>query len=98
MNETLKNLYDRFYMPLTASGASQEIEDAHRQLIQRLNKPERKLILRIIDAKDHIAEERSIDSFICGFELAWKLSSELNSYDETRPGSQSGRVFCKRQI
>lgn len=61
--------------------------------IQRLNKPERKLILRIIDAKDHIAEERSIDSFICGFELAWKLSSELNSYNETRPGSQSGRVF-----
>ena len=93
MNETLKNLYDRFYTPLTASGASQEIEDAHRQLIQRLNKPERKLILRIIDAKDHIAEERSIDSFICGFELAGKLSSELNSYDETRPGSQSGRVF-----
>ncbi len=93
MNETLKNLYDRFYMPLTASEASQEIEDVHRQLIQRLNKPERKLILRIIDAKDHIAEERSIDSFICGFELAWKLSSELNSYDETRPGSQSGRVF-----
>lgn len=82
-----------FYTPLTASGASQEIEDAHRQLIQRLNKPERKLILRIIDAKDHIAEEGSIDSFICGFELAWKLSSELNSYNETRPGSQSGRVF-----
>ena len=93
MNETLKNFYDRFYTPLTVSGASQEIEDVHRQLIQRLNKPERKLILRIIDAKDHIAEERSIDSFICGFELAWKLSSELNSYDETRPGSQSGRVF-----
>lgn len=52
MNETLKNLYDRFYTPLTASEASQEVEDAHRQLIQRLNKPERKLILRIIDAKD----------------------------------------------
>lgn len=93
MNETLKNFYERFCTPLTAFGVSQEIEDAHRQLIQRLNKPERKLILRIIDAKDHIAEERSIDSFICGFELAWKLSSELNSYNETRPGSQSGRVF-----
>lgn len=92
MNETLKNLYDRFYMPLTVS-KTKEIEDAHRQLIQRLNKPERKLILRIIDAKDHIAEERSIDSFICGFELAWKLSTELSSYGKTRSDSQSERVL-----
>ena len=93
MNEMLKNLYDRFYTAPAESETKREIENAHHQLIQRLGKPERKLILRIIDAKDHIAEERSIDSFICGFELAWKLSSELNSYDETRPTDEVGRVL-----
>ena len=80
MNETLKTLYDRFYTPLSIPDARQEIEDAHHQLIQRLGKPDRKLVLRIIDAKDRVAEEQSIDSFISGFQLAWKLSSELNSY------------------
>ena len=38
-------------------------------------------MLQIIDAKGHIAEDTSIDSFIVGFELAWKLSIELNHYE-----------------
>ena len=50
-------------------------------LSEVLGKPERRLVLQIIDAKDRIAEDTSIDSFIAGFELAWKLSMELNYYD-----------------
>ena len=42
-------------------------------------------MLRIIDAKDHIAAERSVDSFICGFRLAWGMANELNHYMEERP-------------
>ena len=95
MNETLKTLYDRFYTPLPIPDARQEIEDARHQLIQRLGKPDRKLVLRIIDAKDRVAEEQSIDSFISGFQLAWKLSSELNSYDENRSGDMAGRFSPK---
>ena len=95
MNETLKTLYDRFYTPLPIPDARQEIEDAHHQLIQRLGKSDRKLVLRIIDAKDHIAAERLNDGFICGFELAWKLSSELNSFDESRPADRVGRLSPK---
>ena len=51
---------------------------------EALGKPERRLVLRIIDAKDRIAEDTSIDSFITGFELAWKLSMELNYYENER--------------
>ena len=95
MNETLKTLYDRFYTPLPIPDARQEIEDAHHQLIQRLGKPDRKLVLRIIGAKDRVAEEQSIDSFITGFQLAWKLSSELNSYNENRSADKAGRFSPK---
>lgn len=49
MNDTLKLLYDRFYTPLPMEKAEQEIEDCHQQLIERLEKPERKLVLRIMD-------------------------------------------------
>ena len=77
MNELLKALYDNFYEPLPETELKKEIEDCHQQLIAALEKPERRLVLQIIDNKDQIAENRSIDSFIAGFRLAWQLSIEL---------------------
>ena len=85
MNEQLKALYDSFYELLPTVRLKREIEDCHQKLIEVLSRPERRLVFQIIDAKDQIAEERSIDSFIAGFCLAWRLSSELNMYEKTRP-------------
>ena len=56
----------------------------HQQLIERLEKPERKLVLRIMDAQNLIAEERSMHSFLCGFQLAWELAYELNHFETDR--------------
>lgn len=83
--ELLKALYDCFYTPPELTTPKQEIEECHQALIDVLGKPERRLVLQIIDAKDRIAEDTSIDSFIFGFELAWQLSTELNHYDNERP-------------
>ena len=80
MNELLKALYDNFYEPLPETELKKEIEDCHRQLIEALDKPERRLVLQIIDDKDQIAEDRSIDSFIAGFRLAWQVVTELYAY------------------
>lgn len=84
MNDTLKLLYERFYTPLPLAEYEKEVETCHRQLIERLEKPERKLVLRIIDTQNHIIEERSLDSFLCGFRLAWELDNELDHYEENR--------------
>lgn len=84
MNDTLKLLYDRFYIALPMAEAEQEIETCHQQLIERLEKTERNLVLRIIDAQNLIAEERSVDSFLCGFKLAWELAYELNHFEMDR--------------
>ena len=82
MNKTLTALYDSFYTPPQSADTRAEIKTIHKQLILKLDKPERRLVLRMIDAKDCLAEEKSIDSFICGFRLAWRLANELNSYPE----------------
>ena len=92
MNEMLKALYDSFYEKLPATQLKAEIERCHQELIEKLDKPERKLVLQIIDCKDQIAEDLSIDSFIAGFRLAWKLSQELNIYEQERPISTSDFV------
>ena len=92
MNEMLKALYDSFYEKLPATQLGAEIERCHQELIEKLDKPERKLVLQIIDCKDQIAEDLSIDSFIAGFRLAWKLSQELNIYEKGHPVSTSDFV------
>ena len=84
MNDTLNQLYNRFYTPMSMAECEQEIEDCHRQLIERLEKPERQLVLQIMDAQNLITEERSLDSFLCGFKLAWELAYELNHFEMDR--------------
>lgn len=79
-NQLLENLYDCYYTPPMLSASKFEIESCHQTLVEVLGKSERKLVLRIIDAKDRIIEDTSIDSFISGFELAWRLLTELNQY------------------
>ena len=87
MNETLRLLYDKFYTPLPMEEAEQEIETCHQQLIERLEKLERKLVLRSIDAQNLMIEQRSVDSFICGFRLAWEMANELNHFEMNRDPS-----------
>ena len=82
MNELLKALYDHFYEPLPETELKKEIEECHQKLIEALDKPERRLVLQIIDDKDQIAENKSIDSFIAGFHLAWQLEKELYEYEQ----------------
>ena len=92
MNKMLKALYYSFYEKLPATQLKAEIERCHQELIDKLDKPERRLVLQIIDCKDQIAEDLSIDSFIAGFRLAWKLSQELNIYEKGHPVSSSDFV------
>lgn len=59
-------------------------------------------LARNTHAKDRIAEETSIDSFIAGFELEWKLSVELNHYENERSVScqtamGSGARFASKE-
>lgn len=85
MNELLRALYDSFYEMPAATSLKSEIEACHEKLIERLEKPERRLILQIMDCKDQIAEDMSVDSFISGFCLALQLANEVNIYEEMRP-------------
>lgn len=80
----LDELYSQYKRFVPDSDFLREIENAHQQLRQSLEKSERKLVLRIIDNKDLIASERGKESFQCGFWLAWRLFSELHTYNGGR--------------
>lgn len=84
MNESLKALYDKFYKKPELPALKESMAANHRLLIERLDKPERKLVLRIIDEEAAIVGALSLDAFLCGFRLAWQLSNELNNLDNER--------------
>ena len=59
-----------------------DLESLTVQTILSLGAPY--LVLRIIDAQNLMIEQRSVDSFICGFRLAWEMANELNHYEANR--------------
>ena len=97
-NELLKGLYDCFYTPPELSEQENEVEECHKALIAALEKPEHKLVLRIIDAQDSIIELTSLDSFIAGFELACRLSIELHNDESERSFSWRTRRVGARCV
>ena len=84
MKNILEELYDNYYNFIPEATTHAEIDNAHKALIRSLEKPERKLVLRIIDNKDLIAGDRARESFECGFWLAWRLCTQLNMIDNGR--------------
>jgi hypothetical protein len=89
MQTPLDELYDQYNRFVPDTEIQQKIEECHQQLIRSLEKPERKLILRIIDSKDLISGFRAKESFACGFWLAWRIRSQLHAYDNDRSFEES---------
>ena len=98
MQELLKTLYWNLYKPYENQEAEQELDDCHKQLIDVLDKPERKLVLRIIDGKDRLADEIGLDSFIFGFKPATQLAHELKKYDGHLRSEQNADDDVRRSI
>ena len=98
MEEMLKTLYRNLYTPYENQETEQELNDCHNQLVEVLGKPERKLVLRIIDGKDRLADEIGLDSFIFGFKLATQLAHELKKYDGHLRSEQNADEDVRRSI
>ena len=98
MTELLKTLYWNLYTPYENQEIEQELDNCHKQLIEVLGKPERKLVLRIIDGKDRLADEIGLDSFIFGFKLATQLAHELKKYDGRLRSEQNADEDVRRSI
>ncbi|MBA1334734.1 MAG: hypothetical protein HPY66_2638 [Firmicutes bacterium] len=81
MDSILKSLYDHFYRTPDNTPQEERIKANHQLLSQRLSSRNRKLVLRIMDDKDLICSDVSLDSFICGFRLAWHIANQIQNFD-----------------
>jgi len=80
MSQLIQAIYDQFYSFQGDPEMIRKIDSNHCALSAELSKEQRRILLKIIDSKDSLAEIQSMDSFIRGFQLAAHLAAELNHY------------------
>lgn len=93
MYDTLWELHRKFWKELPKPKLERQYDEAFRELMRRLEKPERKLVLQLLDTRGLLAENAAFDSFACGLRLALGLTTELQHYEEER-SEEALAVLC----
>lgn len=77
MYDYMRALRNKFYTPPNCEELTREYEQTHKELHDRLNREEQKLLLRITDLECSIRDEASLHSFLAGYKLAAGIYREL---------------------
>ena len=93
MYDTLRELHRKFWKELPKPEVERQYDEAFQELMRRLEKPERKLVLRLLDTRGLLAEKATFDSFACGFRLALELTTESQLYQKER-SEEALTVLC----
>lgn len=56
-----------------------KIEGLHRSLRKKLDKRNRRRLLKLIDLEAELRDEVSLANFLSGFKLAWGIAQELGA-------------------
>ena len=77
MYDYMRALRQKFYTPPGSEALRRELDAVHADLHERLDREERKLLLRITDLQCSIQDEASLHSFFAGYKLASGIYREL---------------------
>lgn len=96
MNDYMKALYRRFFRESDCMELRQEIEETRQELRNYLDKPERRKLLRLVDAQSALQDEISLQSFTAGFRLAWGMAKELEADGLYSFEQEEERLACEQ--
>ncbi|KAF5049730.1 hypothetical protein DSECCO2_436760 [anaerobic digester metagenome] len=77
MYDYMRALRNKFYTPPNCEELTREYEQTHKELHDRLNREEQKLLLHITDLECSMRDEASLHSFLAGYKLAAGIYREL---------------------
>ena len=78
MRDYMKALHYRFEPHSErAEDLERATKKAYRKLAEKLEKPERKMLLRLVDLEAALRDEACLDSFMSGYRLAHGIHQEL---------------------
>lgn len=93
MYDTLWELHRKFWKELPIPKLERQYDEAFRELMRRLEKSERKLVLWLLDTRGLLAENAAFDSFACGFRLTLELTTESQQHKKER-SEEALAVLC----
>lgn len=78
MNDYMKALYHRFEAPPEQiKRLEQRTDKLHKNLSAQLTKPQRKLLLKLVDMEAALRDQACLHSFMAGYRLAQGIQQEL---------------------
>lgn len=78
MYDYMKALYHRFETPSEQVAVLEKAANkSHKQLVNRLSKPERKMLLRLVDLEATLRGQAFLNSFMSEYRLAQGIQQEL---------------------
>jgi len=93
----MKALYLRFKTPSPQlESLEKEIDRIHKQLSQRLKKPERKMLLRLTDLEAELRDESNLTSFVSGYRIANGIHQELSQYPSYNFEDEDEQRACQK--
>ena len=97
MNDYMQALHQRFFQEPECADVWEEIEALRQELRESLQKPERRKLLRLVDAQNLLREETSLASFMAGFKLAWGLAQDLEADGRYSFEDKEEDRVCRRE-
>ena len=79
MYEYMRKLHRLFNTQPSCAEQLNQVETLKADLKEHLDEEERKLLLRLLDTRDVMDYEISLESFAAGFRLAYGLTQEIES-------------------
>ena len=80
MRDYMTALQRRFHLTSEQSvKLKREAETAYDTLHETLSREQQKLLLRLLDAEEHLRDEEKLDAFYSGFRLADGIRRELGA-------------------
>lgn len=80
MYDYMKALHARFCKEPELQKVRAELDQAYREIKEKLHQPEQETLLQLADLENELREETSLTSFIAGFRLGMGIAGELEPY------------------
>ena len=97
MYDYMKALHARFCREPELRSTRAELEQAYREIKEKLHLPEQESLFQLADLENELREETSLTSFIAGFQLGMGIARELEPYsfedEEERQATERAKMM-----
>ena len=98
MYDYMKALHARFCREPELQKAREELEQAYREIKEKLVQQDQETLLQLADLENELREEASLTSFIAGFRLGMGIVGELEPYcfedEDERRATEGAKMRC----